>query len=515
VAGDRGRATFDELKRRLAEVHDLGKAIGLLGWDQRTMMPSQGGGVRAEQLATLSRLAHDRFVDDEIGRMLDDVTDYGESLPYDSDEASLIRVVRRDYDRERRVPADLRSDLARAASNGYEAWVDARARSDYASFMPYLEKTVELRRRYAECFDADEPYDALLDDYEPGMKAAEVREVFDVLKPELIGLVRAVADRQEQVDNSFLKGSFSVERQRELSLAVLERLGFEHETWRLDTTVHPFAMSLATSDIRLTTRFKGHDVSDALFSTMHEFGHGVYERNVDPALERTPLCRGASMSLHESQSRLWENLVGRSRQFWGFFYPTFRSIFPEFDAVDEDSFYRGINKVDPSFIRVEADEVTYSLHIILRFELEQELLSGELGLRELPETWNARMEEYLGVVVEDDAHGVLQDTHWSATNMGYFPTYALGNVVSLQIWEQALTRMPDLYDQIGRGEFFQLREWLRDQLYRHGRKLTPKELIERITGGGMDPAPYIRYLSAKVGEVYGIEASLAEDGARP
>jgi carboxypeptidase Taq len=515
VAGDRGRATFDELKRRLAEVHDLGKAIGLLGWDQRTMMPSQGGGVRAEQLATLSRLAHDRFVDDEIGRMLDDVTDYGESLPYDSDEASLIRVVRRDYDRERRVPADLRSDLARAASNGYEAWVDARARSDYASFMPYLEKTVELRRRYAECFDADEPYDALLDDYEPGMKAAEVREVFDVLKPELIGLVRAVADRQEQVDNSFLKGSFSVERQRELSLAVLERLGFEHETWRLDTTVHPFAMSLATSDIRLTTRFKGHDVSDALFSTMHEFGHGVYERNVDPALERTPLCRGASMSLHESQSRLWENLVGRSRQFWGFFYPTFRSIFPEFDAVDEDSFYRGINKVDPSFIRVEADEVTYSLHIILRFELEQELLSGELGLRELPETWNGRMEEYLGVVVEDDAHGVLQDTHWSATNMGYFPTYALGNVVSLQIWEQARAAMPDLYDQIGRGEFVQLREWLRDQLYRHGRKLTPKELVERITGGGMDPSPYIRYLSAKVGEVYGIEASLAEDGARP
>jgi carboxypeptidase Taq len=508
---DRSQETFLELKRRLAEVNDLAKASGLLAWDQRTMMPKQGGGVRAEQLGTLSRLAHDRFTDDEIGHLLDDLVAYEENQPYESDEASLIRVVRRDYERERRVPVDLRSDLARAASSGYQAWVDARARSDYASFMPYLEKTVELRRRYAECFDADEPYDALLDDYEPGMKAAEVREVFDVLKPELIGLVRAVAEHQEQVDNSFLKGSFAAERQRDLSLAVLERLGFEHESWRLDTTAHPFAMSLATSDIRLTTRFKDHDVSDALFSTMHEFGHGIYERSVDPAFERTPLCRGASMSLHESQSRLWENLVGRSRQFWGFFYPTFRSMFPEFDGVDEDAFYRGINKVEPSFIRVEADEVTYSLHIILRFELEQELLSGEVGLRELPETWNARMEEYLGVVVEDDAQGVLQDTHWSATNMGYFPTYALGNVVSLQIWEHALAAMPDLYDQIGRGEFVQLREWLRDQLYRHGRKLMPLELLERITGSGLDPAPYLRYLSDKVGEVYGIEAPL---GAR-
>jgi carboxypeptidase Taq len=506
MAHVRGRETFDELKRRLAEVHDLAKAMGLLAWDQRTMMPSAGGGVRAEQLATLSRLAHDRFTDDEIGRLLDELLEYEESLPYESDEASLIRVVRRDYDRERRVPADLRSDLTRAASSGYEAWVAARARSDYAGFMPYLEKTIELRRRYAECFDADEPYDALLDDYEPGMKASDVREVFDVLKPELIGLVRAVAAHQEAVDNSFLKGSFAEERQRELSLAVLERLGFEHDSWRLDTTAHPFAYSLATSDIRLTTRFRDHDVSDALFSTMHEFGHGVYERNVDPALERTQLCRGVSMSLHESQSRLWENLVGRSRQFWGFFYPTFRSIFPEFESVDEERFYRGINKVEPSQIRVEADEVTYSLHIILRFELEQELLSGELGLRELPEAWNARMEEYLGVVVEDDAHGVLQDTHWSGTNMGYFPTYALGNVISLQIWEQALAAMPDLYDQIGRGEFVQLREWLREQLYRHGRKLMPKELIERITGGGLDPGPYLRYLSEKVGEVYGIEA---------
>jgi carboxypeptidase Taq len=506
---DRGQESLLELKRRLAEVSDLVKARSLLFWDQRTMMPPEGAAVRAEQLGTLSKLAHDRFTSDEIGALLDDLADYEKGLPYESDEASLIRVARRDYDRERRVPAELRRDLTHAAAAGYPAWVDARARSDYASFLPYLERNVELRRRYAECFDVDEPYDALLDEYEPGMKTAEVREVFDVLKPELIGLVHAVADHQDGVDNSFLRGSFPADRQRRLSLAVLEALGFEHDSWRLDETQHPFASGMATGDIRITTRFKEHDVSDALFSTMHEFGHGIYERSIDPALERTPLCRGVSMALHESQSRLWENLVGRSRPFWSFFYPTFQSIFPEFAEVEEEAFYRAVNKVEPAHIRVEADEVTYSLHIILRFELEQELLSGELDLRELPAAWNSRMQKYLGVTVTDDAQGVLQDTHWSGASLGYFPTYALGNVISLQIWEQALAAMPDLVDQLGRGEFAELREWLRDQLYRYGRKLEPKELIERMTGGGLDPAPYLRYLKQKVGEVYGIEAPLS------
>jgi carboxypeptidase Taq len=510
MAQDRGREKLLQLRRRLAEVHDVGKTMSLLAWDQRTMMPVKGAAVRAEQLATLSKLAHELFTSDEIGRLLDDLTEYADTLPYESDDASLVRVARRDFDRERRVPADLRTDLTRAAANGYEAWVDARARSDYPAFLPYLERNVELRQRYADCFEADEPYDALLEDYEPGMKAAEVREVFDVLKPELIGLVRAVVDH-EGIEHSFLSGKFPADRQRALSLAVLERLGFEPDSWRLDTTAHPFASSMSTGDIRLTTRFKEHDVSDALFSTMHEFGHGVYERNVDPALDRTLLCRGASMSLHESQSRTWENLVGRSRPFWRFFYPTFQSIFPEFGGVDEDAFYRAINRVEPSLIRVESDEVTYSLHIILRFELEHELLSGELDLRELPDAWHARMEEYLGVQVPDDARGVLQDTHWSAGSLGYFPTYALGNVISLQIWDRLQAAMPDVYEQIERGEFGQLREWLRDQLYRHGRKLQPKELIERITGGGLDPGPYLRYLSAKVGDVYGIEVPL---GAR-
>jgi carboxypeptidase Taq len=506
---DRGQESLLELKRRLAEVSDLVKARSVLFWDQRTMMPPEGAAVRAEQLGTLSKLAHDRFTSDEIGALLDDLADYEKGLPYESDEASLIRVARRDYGRERRVPAELRRDLTHAAAAGYPAWVDARARSDYASFLPYLERNVELRRRYAECFDVDEPYDALLDEYEPGMKTAEVREVFDVLKPELIGLVHAVADHQDGVDNSFLRGSFPADRQRRLSLAVLEALGFEHDSWRLDETQHPFASGMATGDIRITTRFKEHDVSDALFSTMHEFGHGIYERSIDPALERTPLCRGVSMALHESQSRLWENLVGRSRPFWSFFYPTFQSIFPEFAEVEEEAFYRAVNKVEPAHIRVEADEVTYSLHIILRFELEQELLSGELDLRELPAAWNSRMQKYLGVTVTDDAQGVLQDTHWSGASLGYFPTYALGNVISLQIWEQALAAMPDLADQLGRGEFGELREWLRDQLYRYGRKLEPKELIERMTGGGLDPAPYLRYLKQKVGEVYGIEAPLS------
>jgi carboxypeptidase Taq len=498
-----------ELKTRLAEINDLGKASALLAWDQRVMMPPAGAGVRAEQLATLSRIMHDRFTGPEIGRLLEELEPYGESLPFDSDDASLIRVTRRDYDKAVRVPADLRFEMSRAASHGYDAWHEARATSNFELLRPHLERNVELRLRYVECFAPyDDPYDPLLDDYEPGMKTAEVSEVFDALKPELKAIVAEVAER-EPVDTSALTGSFPAEEQKQFALRVLERFGFDRTAWRFDETAHPFASSIGIDDIRLTGRYDDGHFGDGLFAAMHEFGHGAYEHGVDKVLERTPLARGTSMALHESQSRLWENLVGRSRPFWRYFFPQLQEAFPAaFTHLDEEAFYRAVNAVQPSLIRVEADQVTYSLHIILRFELEREMIGG-LDLRELPRIWNERMADYLGIAVPDDAHGVLQDVHWGGGGLGYFPTYALGNVVSLQVWERVLADNPDLEGEFARGEFGALMTWLHERLYRHGRKFTPRETLERVTGSGLDPAPYLRYLRRKVADIYGTPAPSA------
>ena len=496
--------TYRQLKARLAEIHDLNKAALVLGWDQQTMMPPLGGPVRAEQLATLNRVAHERFVDDETGRLLDELANYEAGLPYESDEASLIRVTRRDYEKARRVPADLRAETTRLGALAYAAWVDARKASDYEVFVPYLRKMLELKKQYVDCFDDfgfDEPYDVVLDDYEPGMKTTEVRAVFDRLKEDLLPFIAEVGESGSP-QPAALTGPFAIDAQQRVERAVLHRFGFDAQSWRLDPTVHPFAASSATTDIRITTRYSEDNLS-SLFSAMHEFGHGLYEHGVSAALERTPLARGASLGLHESQSRLWENLVGRSRCFWRFFYPELRRAFPErLGAIDEDEFYRAVNRLEPSLIRVDADEATYNFHIILRFELEQELLAGTVTPRELPEAWRAHMQEYLGLDVPDDSHGVLQDVHWSRGSIGYFPTYSLGNVMSVQIWEALREDVPDLDEQIEHGEFAALRAWLRDRLHRHGRKFTPKETLERVVGGPIDPGPYVGYLKSKLGDIY-------------
>ncbi len=495
---------FSTLKTRLAEIHDLNKVAAMLNWDQRTQMPARGGRVRAEQMATLGQIAHEKFISDEIGRLLDELRPYEESLPYDSDDASLIRVTRRDWDKARRVPAELRAQMARTASLASEAWVEARQRSQFDVFAPHLQKNIELKHRYVEYHDESEHvYDILLDDYEPGMKTLDVRRVFDDLKQDLVPLIAAVAERGRPVDDSCLRGSFPAEQQRAFVTGIIKGFGFKDDSWRLDPTVHPFATSAGTTDIRITTRYYPDSVGPALFGSMHECGHGLYENGISPALERTPLCRGISLGLHESQSRLWENLVGRSRPFWHHFYPRLQAAFPAtFGALDQEMFYRAINKVQPSLIRVEADEATYNLHVILRFELEQEIMEGKLRVAELPEAWNARMQAYLGVSVPDDAHGVLQDIHWSSGYIGYFPTYTLGNIISCQIWEKALAAMPDLYQQFERGEFQTLREWLRENLHRHGRKFTPTEMLQRLVGGPIDVGPYVRYLTNKLADIY-------------
>jgi carboxypeptidase Taq len=488
-------AAVAQLRDRVAEIHDLGRASALLGWDQQVKMPPGGAGVRAEQLATLNRLAHEALTSEEMGELLSELESVETELDPESDEACLIRLVRRDWDKARRVPADLQAAMTRAASLAMPVWVKARQESDFSQFLPALRENFDLRRRYVECFDDyEEPYDVLLDDFEPGMRTAEVRAVFERLKQEQIPFVAEVKQDGERP----LRGlTFPVDAQKAFELKVIERFGYDPAEWRLDTAVHPFASSIATTDIRLTTRYF-EDNLDGLFGTMHECGHGLYEHGVAPELERTPLAHGASLGLHESQSRMWENMVGRGLPFWRHFFPLLQQHFPDaLGGASLDDWYRSVNWVEPSLIRVEADEATYNLHIILRFELEQELLAGSIELEELPEIWNVRMREYLGVEPTSDALGVLQDMHWAVGAIGYFSTYALGNVISGQLWDKVTEAIPDLDEQFERGEFGALAEWLRENLWRHGRKFTPAELLERITGGGLDPEPYLRYLRGK------------------
>ncbi len=489
------------LRERLAEISDLGRAAGVLGWEQRVSMPPLGTASRAESLATLGRIIHDRFTDPEIGRLLDRLAPLEESLPFDSDDASLIRVTRRDWEKARRVPTELRVEMTRTAAGGHHAWVEARENNDFASFLPYLRANVELKRRYIECFEpADLPYTALLDDYEPGMTTTEVREVFAVLRPVLTELVRTAPE----VDASFLHGDFDPDDQRRFAEGVVATLGFADGAWRLDPTAHPFCTSFSNRDVRLTTRYRPDDL-ESVWSTLHEAGHGLYAHGIADSLMRTPLGGAPSLAINESQSRTWENLVGRCRPFWTHWYEPLQAAFPDqLGKIELDAFIRAINRADPGLIRVDADETTYSLHIILRFELEQELIAGTIELEDLPEIWNARMKEFLGIDVPSDTDGVLQDVHWSGGGIGYFPTYALGNVISLQIWAKVREAIPDLDDQMAAGELLGLSDWLRDNLYAHGRKLMPKETLARLTGSDViDPQPYLAYLGDKMAALEG------------
>jgi carboxypeptidase Taq len=480
--------SIEQLKQSLGEIADLHQAEAIADWDSRVSMPPDGADARANVVATLTRIAHERFVSDEVGELVAGLAGID-----DGTDAALVRLTRREFDRARRVPGELAAEMAHASGVAVAAWDRAKAASDFASFAPHLERQLELKHRYIECFpEIEVPYDLLLDDYEEGMTTAEVQRIFDRLKEVLVPLIAAHSDGGPP-----LRGPFPVEQQQQASRLVLDAFGWDPDQWRIDETPHPFASKPGAGDIRLTTHTEAGDLT-SLFSTMHEFGHGVYEFDIDRRLARTPLARGTSSAIHESQSRMWENLVGRSRGFWHWFYPQLKPLFPDaLGSVDEETFVRAVSAIRPGLIRGDADEATYGLHIILRFELEQELLAGTVAIRDLPETWNARMKEYLGVDVPDDAHGVLQDMHWAIGLLGYFPTYQLGNVVSIQIWEVAQRELGDLGEQFARGEFGHLREWLREHVYRHGSIYPPRELLERVTGSQLDPEPYLRYLQTK------------------
>jgi carboxypeptidase Taq len=502
-------SSLDDLRERLAEINDLGRARALLAWDERTHMPPAGIEPRAEQLATLVRIRHERLVSDELGRLIEAAAAELDSQPFDSDEASLVRVARRGWEKARRVAPELRAEITRTSSLAEHAWEEARANSDFGAFLPHLERNVELRRRYADCFEGFEgfehEYDPLLDDFEPGMTTPEVAAILGELRDGIRPLLAAIAASDERVDDSCLYGDFPVDAQDALAKELLEGLPLQEGAWRLDTTVHPFATAISPADLRITTRFDPGYLGTAVWSVLHEAGHAMYENGVPRSLWRSPLASPSSLGFHESQSRLWENWVGRSRPYLTHVTPRLQELFPErLGDVGVDALYRAANKVEPSLIRVEADQVTYNLHVVLRFELELEIFTGGIDVADLPEAWNARMRDYLGVEVPDDANGVLQDVHWASGTFGYFPTYALGNVIAGQLWERITAEMPDLEDRIGRGELAGLRDWLRENLHRHGNKFMPKELTERVVGGPIDVKPYLGQLRGRAAEIYGI-----------
>jgi carboxypeptidase Taq len=498
-------AAIQALKEYVGQISDLGRARALLAWDERTKMPPRGAAIRAEQLATLTGLRHRTLAADQLGRLLDAAEAALNGAAHESVESSLVRITRRDWAKARRVPAELRAETARAASVAEHAWERARAESDFASFLPHLERVIELRRRYVECFEFDHPYDPLLDDYEPGMKIGALRPVLERLRDGIVPLLERIAGSGLELDDSPLRGRFEPDVQARLARRVAELMPLEPGAWRLDTTVHPFLTGIGISDLRITTRFDPGYVGTALWAVMHEGGHALYTNGIARELERTPLCRSPSLGFDESQSRMWENWVGRGRPFLERLLPILADTFPEqFAGLDAERLYRAANVVRPSLIRVEADEVTYNLHVLLRFELEEALFEERLAPAELPEAWREFTREYLGLEVLDDADGVLQDVHWADGSFGYFPTYSLGNVIAGQLWERAREAIGDLDEQLRAGELTGLRDFLRDLLLRHGGKFEPAEMIERVTGGPLDPGPLLAQLEAKYGELYAL-----------
>ena len=497
---------FDALKARLGEIHNLDMIAGLVGWDQQTYMPPGGAEAKASQMATLSRLGHEMFVSDETGRLIEDAAAEVEGMAYDSDEASLIRVIREDYTEQTKLPTELVAELTRQTALAHEVWANARQGNDFRAFQPALEKIVALTIRQAEYLGyQDEPYDALLNQYERGITAKQVKAIFDEHKPELVQLIADVRANADAVSDAVLHQPFDVDKQRTFGLNVVQKYGYDLTRGRQDVAVHPFCTHFSRNDVRITTRFNPEWLNPALFGTMHEAGHAMYEQGIAPALEGSPLASGASLAVHESQSRMWENVVGRSKGFWSWALPQLKATFPDqLGSVDLDTFYKAINKVQPSYIRVEADEATYNLHIMLRFELESEMVAGRLNIADLPEEWNDRFEAFFGITPQSDTLGVLQDVHWSSGLIGYFPTYALGNLLAAQYYNQALKAHPSIPDEIASGQFDTLRGWLNTNIHQHGRKFTSEELTRRVTGESIQSRDYIQYLKTKFSDVYGL-----------
>ena len=491
------------LKQKLADINDIRAAISVLQWDQSVYMPNGGAAARGRQMATLGRIAQEMFIDDEIGRLLDDLKPYEESLPYGDADASLLRVTRRSYERSIKVPPQLVAELTAHVTSTYQQWATARPNNDFASLIPALEKTVALSREIAQKFDHKHIADPLIDSSDYGMTAESTRKLFADLRSELVPIVAQISERPS-IDTSVLHRSYPIDAQRAFGEMVIKQFGYDFERGRQDLTLHPFMTKFSLGDVRITTRFQEKDIGDGLFSTLHESGHAMYELGINPAFEGTILANGTSSGVHESQSRLWENIVGRSYPFWQHYYPQLQTAFADqLSDVSLDQFYRAINRVSPSLIRVDADEVTYNLHVMIRFDLELAMLEGSLAVKDLPEAWHARYESDLGMRAPDNRDGVMQDVHWFGGLVGgVFQGYTLGNVMSAAFYEQALLAEPNISAEIGQGKFDTLHGWLKDNIYQHGATYTAPELVERVTGGELTITPYINYLKKKFGALY-------------
>jgi carboxypeptidase Taq len=476
--------SLEALQQRMADINALYAAIGMMDWDQQTYMPKGGAEARAEHVGILSRMAHELLVADETRTLLDAAAKDAST----EDEQATVRVVRRDLELRTKIPTELVAEKSKLAAQAHEAWVEARAKNDFKSFAPILERMFEIARQEAEHLGYTEHiYDALLDQYEEGATAADARAMFDTLKGRNVELVREIKERCRAIDDSGLHGDWDKQKQSEFTEMLVQAIGFDFERGRQDTAPHPFCTGWSVGDIRLTTRFKPY-IGSAIFGSLHEAGHGMYEQGSPMEWDRTPLAGGVSLGLHESQSRLWENIIGRSRPFWKRFLPELQKRFPALEAYGLDEWYRMINKVEPSLIRVEADEVTYNLHV-----------------KDMPEAWNAKYKEYLGVEVPSDSQGCLQDVHWSMGSIGYFPTYSMGNLLSYQIWRKLQGDLGDTDSMIENGEFGPILNWLQEKIYRQGRKYAPKELVQRVTGKPMGAEDYLAGLDEKYREVYELE----------
>jgi len=500
--------SYDALKTRLGEIQSIGQAGAVLGWDQRVYMPPKGAEARARQSSILAKLGHEMFVSPVTRDLLAAAEGEKAEFAEDSDELAMLRVARRDFDKSTKVPTSLIVEMTEVCTLGEEVWTKARRDNDYKTFAPWLDRILGLKRQYAKAIGYQKRmYDALLDDFEEGMTADLLDPLFESLKSVTIPLVAAIVARAGRVDDDFLGQECEERLQEEFGRRVLKECGYDFARGRLDRAAHPFCTHFSINDVRITTRYNRTWMTESLFGCLHEMGHAFYEMNGKPEYEGTVLSGGVSLGVHESQSRLWENLVGRSRVFWEHYYPELQKVFAQqFRRIELEAFYRAINRVTPSLIRTEADEVTYNLHIILRYEMENELLEGKLSVADAPAAWNAKMKGYLGIVPPNDADGILQDIHWSGGGIGYFPTYTLGNILGVQWMEKAREALPSLDQELRAGKFTGLYEWLRKNIHQHGRKYPPGELVRRVTGRPLTIEPYVNYLRKKFGEIYGVTA---------
>jgi len=497
---------FEKFKEELEEMTHLKMAIAILDWDQQVFMPKKGAEMRAKTIANLIGILHEKFVAKDFENLLLKIKKLSDSKKLNDNEKCIFREVWREFSREKKMSVEFVRELAEVCSTAHNIWAEAKKKSDFSIFLPYLKKIVELKRKEAKFVGFKKnPYDALLDTYEPYMTTEEISVIFEDLKKFLVSFLKKIKKSKVKINPDILKGNFPIKKQIDLNRLVAEKIGFNFDAGRLDVSAHPFTTSFNAQDVRITTKYAMDDFLNSLSTTIHEAGHAMYEQGILMENFGTPLGESISLGIHESQSKIWENFVGKGKPFWKYFFPKLQKKFPHpFSQIKFDDFYEAINHVSPSFIRTDADEITYNLHIIMRFEIEKELIDGSIEAEDLPKIWNAKFQEYFGIKVPSDSLGVLQDVHWSGGLIGYFPTYALGNFYSAQFYQTAKKDIKDLEDKFSKGQFGQFREWLKANIHIHGKLYSANELVKKVTGENLNSKYFIDYIENKYSEIYNI-----------